>query len=256
MAMNFLDVNLIDEDGTFTFTSADTSLAEYLYDRNRNTQLQSSGSDDVTDEIWDIEFTGSTPITRIHIGNHNIKAGKIEYWNGAAWTDFSSAIAYSGETDTSHYHEFDSVSTTKIRLTMNTTQTVDAEKVVGQLIATTEIGEVATNPSRFDFGFKEIGVKHTASDGRVVNVTHRTDAFEADLVFSDASTADMTLFRTLKDRKQPFYLFPCGGVSTYTQEGFRIRDLYWVTITNDFKPKLKGNLLDIGTVYAMEVSQA
>ena len=54
--MKFFDKNVIDGDATFTFTSATESLAEYLYDNDRDTKLISIGSDDVTDEVLLITF--------------------------------------------------------------------------------------------------------------------------------------------------------------------------------------------------------
>ena len=139
---------------------------------------------------------------------------------------------------------------------MNTAQTVDAEKYVGQFRCFVEIGEVATNPSEIDFEFKDAKFLHQTGTGRTVNVTFAIDNYSAELFFSDASDADITIFRTLKNRTNIFYIFPGGGDTTYTQEGFRIRDIFPVTVVNDFKPRLKGNLLGIGTVYAMEVRRA
>ena len=56
MSLNFLDINTLDADTTYTLTSAASSVATLLYDNNRSIQLQSSGSDDVTPEVWLFEF--------------------------------------------------------------------------------------------------------------------------------------------------------------------------------------------------------
>ena len=64
----------------------------------------------------------------------------------------------------------------------------------------------------------------------------------------------MTLFRSLKDRSNPFYIFPGGGVDK-TQEGFRLRDMFFVNFINNFTPELKSQLFDIGTVLNMEISE-
>lgn len=256
MSLNFLDINTLDADTTYTLTSAASSVATLLYDNNRSIQLQSSGSDDVTPEVWLFEFSPAETVDRILIDNHNIKSGDIKYWNGAAYVDFSTPISYSGETATTHYHEFNSVSTLRIQLTMNTTQTVDAEKVVGQFIATTEIGEVETDPAKIDFELVDAKVLNTTSLGRTVNVTFDTTNYAGELLFTDASDTDMTLFRNLKDRTNPFYMLPSGGLDTRTQEGFRLRDYYFVTIVNDYKPELKGDILGINSIYAMEVMLA
>lgn len=243
--VKFFKDNVIDENGTFTLTSANQNLTSYLYDNNLMTQLISVGSDDVTPEVWEIEFASSKTIDRIFVGNHNIKAGKIEYWTGAAWDDFANdAIAWSNNTDDHSYFEFDSVSTTKIRLTMDTTQTANAEKVVGQLRAMEEIGEVLVNPSRVTFSWRKHQKRHTTSTGGSVQVVFG-EKYQAKFFFSDADVTDVALFETVKDQNIAFYVYPGGGAAN-TNYGFRVQDMFLVNYINDFEPNLKNNLFDIG----------
>lgn len=252
MAIQFYDVNSINVEATYAFTSATNSLSYFLYDENRDTKLISSGSDDVTDEVYQIDYAESKTFDAIHIDNHNIKAGKIEYWNGAAWVDFSTPIAYSGETESTHFHTFNSVSTEKIKLTMNTTQTVDAEKFVGQLRAIGVLGTVNANPSEFDPSFYQKRTINETATGKTVNVNFG-ESYRAEYFFTDADSTDITLFESLKNRTNSFYVYNCGGVSTFTDLFFRLQDIFRVTIVNDFKPRPKSNILNLNSVYVFEV---
>ena len=247
-------MNKITSGATFTFTSANTAFSSYLYDNRRQFKLTSIGSNDATPEVWIIDFGVSTTIDRIYIDNHNIKSGDLKYWDGAAYVDFSSAISWSANAEATNYYEFNSVSTAKIRLTMNTTMVVDAQKFVGELRAFVETGTVSVNPASNDFEIAEKSQINYVSDGGSIRVSFG-EKYHADIMFSDANAADMTLFRTLKDSDDPFYFFPCGGITTYDQEGFRLRDMYLCNWINSFKPSLKSDLLGIGTSIRMELAE-
>ena len=250
--VKFLDINLIDEDTTFTFTSASTALANRLFDNQRTPQLVSSGSDDVTPEVWEFVFASNT-VDRIYIDNHNIDDGSIKYWDGFSFVDFSPAIAFSSNTDTTSYFEVTQVTTTRIQLIMDTTQIVDDEKRVGEFRVFNELGLVVVNPSNFRFEFDDIGPDLETSKGSNIHVSF-SEKYRADIDFNDSDATDMTLFRSLKDRSNPFYIFPGGGVDK-TQEGFRLRDMFFVNFINNFTPELKSQLFDIGTVLNMEISE-
>ena len=250
--VKFLDENRIDNNGTFAFTSASASLSSYLYDNNRLTQLASIGSNDVTDEVFQVDFAVDKTFNRIFVDNHNIKAGKVEYWNGAAWVDFSTAIAWAANTDTSNYYEFDSVTTGKVKLTMNTTQVVDDEKVVGQFRCFEELGTVVTNPSSMQPEFLESSVTHEMAGAGSLFVSFG-ERYQSVFEFTDAEAADMALFRSLKNRGLPFYVYPSGGLTTRTQEGFRVQDMYYVNYVNNYRPIVKANIFGIGTSLTMQL---
>jgi hypothetical protein len=255
MAIQFYDNNTINVEATYTFTSATNSLSFFLYDENRLNKLTSLGSNDSTDEVYQINYSESKTFDAIHIDNHNVKAGKIEYWNGSSWMNFSTPITYSGETESTHFHIFNSVSTTAIRLTMNTTQTVNSEKYVGQLRAISLLGEVSSNPSEFDPNFYQKRTLNETATGKTVSVNFG-ESYRAEYFFTDANSTDVTLFESLKNRTDSFYVYNCGGVSTFTDLFFRLQDIFRVTLVNDFKPRPKSNILNLNSVYVFEVEGA
>ena len=254
--LKFYDSNELDDTNTsYSFTSASSSLSSYLWDNNYNTKLTSSGSDDVTDEVWTMSFTSTITIDAIYIGNHNVKAGNIQYStnNGSSYNDFSTPIALSGETEDYHIYTFNSVSgITDIRFTMNTTQTANAEKYCGQFRAFSLIYEMLTNPATDDFEEDENSRLHRLGDSGSVYI-YFDGKYHNTFLFTDATVAEVTQLKSLKDRKQPFYIFPGGGDTAKTNYGWRIADMYYVNYINNFAPKLKQNILDIGTVIEVEV---
>ena len=237
--MKFFSGNLIDNKATFSFTSADLSLASYIYDNEKRTKLTSSGSNDATPEVWTITFFSSVTMDAIHFANHNIKSGTVKYWNGGAYVDFSTPISWSGNAAVGNYFKFNSVATTKIQVTMNTTMVTNAEKYVSQIACMLMIGEMANNPTTFDPDFIEDAIVHETAKGGIVYVFNGAK-YAASWTFQ-ASDTDMTLLRTLKDQWLPFYVLPCGGVTTWTQEGMRIQDIYLGCWINSFKPQYPQN---------------
>ncbi len=256
MAVKFYKPNQIDSDSTFTFTSADTDNALNIYDNNNLTKLLSSGSDDSTPEVWTIEFGSSRSIDSIHITNHNIKTGTLKYWNGASYVDFSTAISWTANADTANYYSFNSVATTKIQLTMNTTIVVDAEKQAGELRAMQIIGTVERDPSKSDPQFPEKSKKYTTDDNSSIYVFFGAK-YKTKMKFNNATENDLTLFRSLKDLGQSFYVYPAGGEVTTTEEGFRTQDMYLVNYINPFRYKLqKGHLTGVGVKIDLELWEA
>ena len=108
------------------------------------------------------------------------------------------------------------------------------------------MGTVLRNPSNYGFVNKESSINHTNHVGGSVYIFFG-QKFTSTLLFSDADDTDMALFRSLKQNATPFYVFPCGGVTTYTQEGLRLQDIYLCNYVNEFSPKFKGQVVGIGS---------
>lgn len=137
---------------TGTASPSGDSSAEFIIDRNRITHYRSVGSDDTTTETIDIALTGSNTIDRLLLVDHNLKDFDITYDSDGVGTflNFTSVIGLDGSVgggiietafaDDTAYYEFDSVAVFGIRIIANTTQVVDAEKFINQLIITEEVG--------------------------------------------------------------------------------------------------------------------
>jgi hypothetical protein len=256
--IKFYTSNNININSSFSFTSASTILAKYLYDNNYLTKLTSSGSNDSTPEVLIITFPTVVAASSIFIGEHNIKSGNIKYSdnNQGSWKDFSTAIAYTNNTDTFNYHEFNEVQNiTDLRVTMNTTQVVDAEKYVSQLRLINLFGELITQPFNVEFAYRENSFFHNLSDGGNVYVQFGRKA-SIFLHFDDSDNTDVSLFRGLKDYFSPFYVYLNGGDSTQVQEPFRVQDMFLVNYINEYAPNIrKKSLLNAGTEIDVELQE-
>ena len=254
----FFAESSIDDNASFDFTSSSATLTRYLYDNNYNTRLVSSGSNDATPEIYTISFAATITATAIFLGYNNFKNFTIQYSDDdqGSWSDFSSAIAETANAVNYNFYEFTEVSgITDLRVTANTTITTNAEKQLGQLRIFFLIGEVSANPYNITNPYNENSVVHELGDGGNVYVQFGKKILMT-IDFDDATEADSVIFRTLKDRYAPFYTYPNGGLSTRTQEPFRVQDMFLTNYVNPYEPNIRnGFLLDIGTEISLELQE-
>lgn len=259
--LKFFDTNQLDDENTsYTFTSASTSLSNYLWDNNKYTKLQSSGSNDSTAEEWEFSFTSTITVDAMQMVTHNIKNFDIEYSlnNGSTWAYFYDVVnegytGYAGNTATSNYFDVTQVTgITDIKLTLYTTIVANNEKYMGQFRILEDIFEISKNPSRNNSEYEENSRLHRLGDSGNVYI-YFGDKYHDTFLFTDATDTDITNLRNLKQRKEPFFILPGGGDTSLTQEPFRIEDMFYVNYINNFAPKLKRNLIGIGTAIEMEV---
>ena len=254
----FYTENKLDDNGTYSFTSADEDLANYLYDNNYSTRLLSVGSNDTIDEVYIITLGSTSTISAVGLFNHNLKDFDVKYSddNQITWYDFSVPINETTNTDAYNFYSFTEVSSvTDIKLTGYTTQIANQQKSIGQFRAIDLIGEVSTNPYNIDISYNENSVIHPLSDGGNVYVQFGSKIYMM-IDFDNATEADLVIFRELKNRYAPFFAHPNGGLSTRTQEPFRVQDMFLVNYINPYSPNLKnGYLLDIGTEISLELQE-
>ena len=253
---SFFSKNRINSGSTYTLTSAQSSSFSALFDRKRKPYLSSFGSNDTTNEVWDITFDNNLNknITSIVIDNHNIKSGNVKYWSGSAYVDFSPPIVLSGNYDTTSFFSFTKVSTSKLKFTFSTTMLVNDQKLVGEITAFELIGSPSTAPSSFVISQKERSVIHeTASGGNVYVFFGKKSKIK--IKFSDASYDDIDLFLQLKEFGDVFFFYPSGGLYEGLDIGLRIYDMYLVNYINDFSPNLKSNILEIRQSLELELQE-
>ena len=260
MANNFkfYSENRLDQNTTWVFSDAVANLPQYLYDNNYNTRIVSADSSDLTTITYTGTFSNAKTFDRLFVGYHNFETFDIQYSddNQSTWKDFSAAINETTNTANYNYYEFTEVTgVTDIRVRATTTITANETKKLGQLRLMSQIGEVSANPFNMENPYNERSFIHSKSDGGNVYVQFgRKMAMTID--FDDATEADVTLFRTLKDRFAPFYVYPNGGLSTYTQEPFRTQDMFLVNYINPFSPRLRqGFLIGAGTEISLELNE-
>lgn len=252
--IKFFEKNHINNNTGVTFTSANTSYADRLYDNDLSTKLISISSDDLTPEIFIFTFSALRTIDAVHLVGHNLKNFTVKYWDGAAYADFSTPISESANADTSNFYQnFTQVSTLRIQLTMNTTQTVDAEKSIAQFRTLELIDELSGNPNKITTNFIENSTQIKKSDAGNTYINFG-EKFSIKLDFNSIADADYTLMRSIKNNKRSVYVYLGGGADN-DEEGFRISDMYLINLVSAIKYKLPNNLFDVGRKITYELKE-
>ena len=257
--IKFFDQNIVDSQTDATVTaSTGVSSANFILDRNKYTVWRSSGSSDITIETLEIELTVFDFFDRLFLVNHNFKSYTVKYWSGSAWVDFVnvtglngislSNISESNYSVSSSYYEFDQVLTSKILITIQTTQIPNAEKYLNTFVIAPELGTLIGFPIVKTVTKNKNIRKAKLLNGRVfVNKSIETMKFSIDFKnYPPGLDNDLNLTRVLFERDDSFFVWLCGGREgtpyfKYQLPGFRIEDLIQMQVTNVFNDKYRNN---------------
>ena len=223
---------------------------------NKYFKWESSGSDDAITETYTITLPIAISINRIFLIDHNFKKFQIQY---GASLDFAnvtgldnyvdSKIDVTGFARDTAYFEFDAVTTDTLILTIDTTQVVDAEKIIAQFIATNEIGTLTGYPKLNAVTLNRDTKREKAISGRF----HIQKSFESAAFDLNLSTyplqADIDLLDGLYNREDSFLVWLSGGLPnqfTYSQRGFLLKDVYQMQISRGLKNSYEKNVYLLG----------
>lgn len=239
--------------------SGDASVSSLL-DSNKETFYRSVGSSDVVTEEIEITFSESKTIDRLFISNFNGKDFNVMYDVAGVWTHFANVTDINGTqtniTETvyaqdTYYAEFDSVSTTKIRIQILKSQVANAEKFINQVIVTEEIATLVGYPQ-----IKKIKLNRQLRSKKTVSgkfsVQKSLESFNYQLQFSDYPSSsvynvDVDVMLTLNDSEEPFLVWLCGGrfgtpYFNYTLPGFRLKDIIQMQISSSYDLNYTSNI--------------
>lgn len=243
-----LNKNLLSLGASITATSGGTTK-DYALDKNPLTYWRSVGSNDATTETLVVTLPLAT-INRVLLVDHNFKGFNVQYWNGAAFVHFTGVVGMSGAmaniTETAFakdtaYYEVNAVTTTQIRIQVTTTQVVNAEKYLSQIITTSELGTLTGYPKITSPKLSRNERSREMLSGKVT-VVKGIESFEVGLNFDNYPgllSTDLNLMFSLFDREEPFLLWLCGGRSgsdyfRYQLRGWRLKDIFAMGITSDY----------------------
>lgn len=194
------------EANVITVSSGDTNKIR-LWDRNKETQWSSIGSNDATQENIIIDFGVVKTIGAVFLDNVNLKGFKIQYWDGSAFQDLAGA----GETVyalSSWYKEFTAVSTQKIKIVMDTTQTANQQKKIGEVYL---CDKVYTLPDTEGFDYKpdtlEIGGSYRLGNGNQ-ETYHVVTKWLGKYIFEALSPAILAYIKAIYDTHNSFCFYP------------------------------------------------
>ena len=271
--IKFFDESLCEDGTASSAVSGDASSANLL-DANRETFFRTVSSSDSIVETITITFAEDKIIDRLFIVDTNLKDFNIKYDVSGVWTHFASVVDIDANrtnvtrTDyakDTYYAEFTQVTTGAIQITANTTQVVDAEKYINQVIVTAELNTLVGYPDirgvKANRGNK---VKRTISNK--YSVQKSLEGFEYNLSMKNYPTqavysVDIDAIIALHDREEPFIAWLCGGRTGsphfgYQLRGFRIRDVVKMQMTSplnlSYSSNIYNNPANVGSIKLVE----
>ena len=253
---NAMDID--NNDVTITITDATASNTGQAYTdlmRNRNqfTAWRTTGSNDAANTQVDIDLVDEHVLTEIILVNHNLGDYTIQYWNGSAFVDFSTAINVSAGTATTTRHTFNEVSTSQIRMVITGTITPDEDKKIGEFILTDLLGQLTQEPRIVSPTFDEDKRVTRYNSGKYF-VKRSVGGFGFTLRHQgQISDADLDLFETLYERSSGFLCalhgFDTSQFST-VRRGYRLRDIFLMRLASEYTPEWKDGHFDHGINYS------
>lgn len=215
------------------------SYVDYLRNRNNTSAWVTTGSVDA--DLTEIEFNfGETrSITDILLIKHNFKAFTVKYWNGSAWTAFSTPIAETTNTKETNWYQFTEVDTTKLQLIIQGTQTANEDKFMYQFIATTQMGQLEGWPMITGVEHDRNRTKTQALSGKM-SVNENIGGFRCKLSVPHYKIIeDLEIIEAMYEKNEGFLVWLCGGSESqfyFAAKGYRLEDIYLMKCSNEYNP--------------------
>lgn len=256
----FLKKNKLDiSDTTVTLTASQgDDYTDFARNRLNTSAWVTSGSVDADNTNIVVDFVNSVDLDIIILAKQNFKNYTVQYWNGSAYTDFSTAINVTNSTADTKYHEFTLVTTTKIKLIVTGTQTANADKYLYQFIASEKIGRLEGWPVIKKPTLSRDRIKNKMISGKLA-VKEQIGNFSTDLevkILSDDT--DLTVVEDLYDSNDGFLLWLCGGSETQfssVRKGYRLEDIYLMKCVDEWQPEFYKGFYKSGIVTKISMSE-
>ena len=240
---------------TATASQGNATAANVL-DRKNTTAWLTSGSVDADNTTLVIDFVDPFYLTDVMLVKHNFASYKVEYWDGAAYQAFPTAIDVTGNSATTTAHSFAGTTTTKVKLTVRGTINPNDDKTLYQFINTELLGQLN--------GWPMIKKPTIGKNKRRSGMLSGKTAIARNLGAVSFSleipvhwdTADIDLLAGLFDRSDGFLVWPCGGSeSQFTRavEPYRLQDIYCMATQDDFNPEWYQGLYKAGVSWRCQL---
>lgn len=201
----------------------------YIYDRDNSTQWQSVGfnSDSTGVAIYTNFYEKSVAVSRtidtVALINHNLKNYQVQYWNGSSLVTFINQTADTSQSlarNVSTYGNtptalasFSPITTTTIQLVMNSTQTPNQEKALGELIVCNQQLNFSLDLLTLDVQFRQKVKDNLMGDGSLTRAVvpwtlNRYEKYEAKASFEFIPDTTLTSFMAIKNQGLPVLWYP------------------------------------------------
>lgn len=207
---------------TLMKVDVNTSLTQFLIDRNVATQYETTGYSSNTSTVISIEFSNPTILSNIILQNHNFKQFRV-FYDSVTANVFSPDINETTNSATSSYFFFNSTTVSSVQLQIDAATAADTEKIIGQLIATERRLKFTRNPSikKFKPNLKKTQVEHKMPDGGSVlyNISEKMDA-KIGLTF--ISTSFHNSLKDIFKEDNPLYYLPFPTTTAWDGDAFPV----------------------------------
>ena len=247
--------NYISKDNTFVATHGQASTP-YLYDADPATKWLTSGAndDDTLVSIIVTFYEGSVAATRtidrFMLLNHNLKTWNLYYWHSVdGWTALCNETA---DAAANTIKSFTAVATTSLKLEVTATQTVDAEKYIGEMIACALTMDIGYDFSSYEEEWREKKTSLTMADNSIHMIymkftANRYTKYGAKCMLSYLPVATLDNLQTIKEACAPF-LFQPESIT-------RPEKIYFVHWTNPWAPRYVTSYKGVGYQLPIEVDE-
>jgi hypothetical protein len=244
--IKILEKNIADIDNdNVTITVTDTvatsngqDIVDFMRNRNNSSAWMTTDSTDAANTQLDFDLADSETFSKIIIIGHNLKSFTIQYWSGG-WTDFSTAINETTNSDSTTEFTFDSVTSNQIRVIITGAQSVDADKYIKQFIITNEVRQFDAYPViKSPVHERNRKISKMLSGKR--NFVSQVGGFSVKLQLEYwKNDLDMIAVEKMYTSRLPYLIWLCGGNETQFANkriGYKLEDIYLMRPSNDYVP--------------------
>ncbi len=225
-----------------------------LYDRDNASKWISDGANDDTTEVSiEVEFfEGLTAvdreIDRLLLINHNLKNWEFFTWDGEDWV--SQAAETDDDEDTT-LKTFTPVTTSKIRLVCDETQTADAEKFVGELIVAKETIALEDFDD-ISVRYRERSREMILADGTLHRIftpwsANRTEKYECRFRLDNVIGTPRETLKSLCEAKASFLFYP--------ESDFRPDEIFLVLWIGGYQEQYSSSIKGYGVSIPVEIKE-
>jgi hypothetical protein len=234
-------------------------FVNYLRNRKNSSAWITTGSTDAANTILDVSLDGTIDVDSILLIKHNFKAYTIQYWTGVAYADFSTPISEASNTNETTFYQFTAVKTEKIKIIINSTMTVDADKIMRQLIITEELGKFNGWPIIRNPKISTNKKKNKMLSGKI-NLVESIESFSTTLevkVLSDSD--DLDLIETVYQKRVGVLVWINSNDDDQFSSlrlGYRKEDIYLVRPIDEYSPEFFKGIYQSGIKFKMKLEES
>jgi len=242
-------------------TDTGQDFVDFMRNRNNTSAWLTTGSTDAANTEVLIDMVDDREISEIIIIGHNLKAFTIQYWDGGAYVDFSTAISETINADSTTHFSFTKVSTSLIKIIITGTQVVDADKQIKQLVLTDLLasGQLDGWPIIKRPRHSTNKKTNTMLSGKA-NVIESVGGFSMDLNVRNWNIdQDIDIVEEIYLGKRGVLVWLGGGDENQFSRahiGYRKEDLYLMRAVNDYTPEFSGGIYNNGLKQSIKMRES